>query len=72
MVDRLVTSEREAARALNRSYWQGASGTYCEKCYWGTDLLGSGGASAWYDHDEEVHPRTALAPEKILKPHTTT
>ena len=47
----------------NRTYWQGYSGTYCEVCYWGTDLLDDEGAAAWHAHCAEAH---AYVLERVL------
>ena len=47
----------------NRTYWSGYSGTYCELCYWGTDLLDDEGAAAWHAHCAKAH---AYVLERVL------
>lgn len=43
-----------------RTYWQGASGTYCDLCYWGTDKLDAEGVELWQAHCVEHHPHVTI------------
>lgn len=53
---------------LMRTYWQGASGTYCDICYWGTLAQAEDGLAEWVDHCKVKHPHVVLDDDLVRTP----